>query len=157
MKPSSLMFTGVLVLCGCANMWTVSQNDPKSYTPAALDGGERVATLANMRYGRDTAGELGFNLRSVDGVSVMTRVARDQLVYLNPGRHIIEIECVGPRGAGWRKVAFEALPGEKYEANGRIDADRVEMWIQLINSNQVASNSAGFSLPRLQLTNISGL
>ena len=157
MKYPSLLFVGVLALCGCLSTRTVVQYEPKTYTPAVLDIPERAAMLANKRYARDRIGELGFNLRSVDGVSVMTMVARDQLVYLNPGRHTVEIECVGPRGDGWRKVAFEALPGEKYEANGRIASDRVEMWIQLVDSNQVVSNSAGFSLPRVQLALFSGL
>jgi hypothetical protein len=151
------MFFAVLTLCGCLGTRTLVRYEPKTYTPDVLDSRERAATLANKRYARDTNGELGFNLRSVDGVSVMTMVARDQLVYLNPGRHIIEIECAGPRGDGWRKVAFEALPGRKYEADGRISGDRVEMWIQLVNSNQVVSDVAVFSLPQLSWPIFSGV
>ena len=146
MQYPSLLFLGVLTLCGCLSTRTLVRYEPKTYTPAVLDSRERVATLANKRYDQDTVGQSGFNLRSVDGVSVMTMVARDQLIYLNPGRHVVEIECFGPEGGGWRKVAFEASPGGKYEADGKIGSDRIEMWIQLVDSSQVVSGIAAFSL-----------
>ena len=157
MKHLSLMFLAVPALCGCLSTRTLVRYEPKTYTPVVLDSRERAPTLANKRYARDTNGELGFNLRSVDGVSVMTAVARDQLIYLNPGRHIIEIECAGPRGDGWRKIVFEALRGQKYEADGRIAGDQVKMWIQSANTNQVVSDVAVFSLPQLTWPIASGL
>jgi len=88
MKYPSLLFLGVLTLCGCLSTRTLVRYEPKTYTPAVLDSRERVATLANKRYDQDTVGQSGFNLRSVDGVSVMTMVARDQLIYLNPGEKL---------------------------------------------------------------------
>jgi hypothetical protein len=98
--------------------------------------------LDNKRYDRDTVGQFGYNLRRIDGVSVLTLVMRDQRAFLNPGRHVVEIEAFGPQGGGNRKVTFDAVAGEKYEADGKIMEDRVEMWIQTIDSHQVVSDVA---------------
>jgi hypothetical protein len=138
----------LLCLCGCQSAPTLVRYEPKTYTPVPLRSNEEVATLDNKRYAKDTVGQFGYNLHHIDGVSVMTLVMREQRAYLNPGRHVVEIDSFGPQGGGRRKVSFDAVAGGKYEADGRVLEDRVEMWIQTVDSHRVVSNVAVLPLAR---------
>ncbi len=138
----------LLCLCGCLSTPTLVRYEAKIYTPAPLSSKDEAATLDNKRYEKDTVGQSAYNLHRIDGVGVVTLVARDQRAYLNPGKHIIEIDSVGPHGGGRMKVAFSAVAGGKYETDGKIMEDRVEMWIQTVDSHQVVSDVAVLSLAR---------
>jgi len=148
MKRSLLSLVVLLGLCGC-NTAPLVRYEAKTYTTAPLRSKEEVATLDNKRYAKDTGGQFGYNLHRIDGVSVMTLVMRDQHACLNPGRHVVEIDSFGPQGGGRREVAFDAVASGKYEADGKIMEDRVEMWIQTVDSHQVVSNVAVLPLARL--------
>jgi hypothetical protein len=153
MKKINLLPIAVLLVSGCLNSPTVVRYEAKTYTPVPLRSREHAATLANKRYARDTIGQYSYNLYRIDGVSVATLVARDQLAYLNSGRHVVELDAHTARGGGRREVTFEALPGERYEADGNVLEDRIEMWIQAIDSHRIVSNVAVLPLggPRLPL------
>lgn len=151
-RPYSYGFLSLLVallcLCGCQSAPTLLRYEAKAYTPVPLLSKSEAATLDNKRYDKNTVGQSGYNLRRIDGISVMTLVARDQRAYLNPGRHVVEIDAFGPQGGGWMKVTFEAVAGGKYEADGKVLEDRIEMWIQTVASHQIVSNVAVLPLAR---------
>jgi hypothetical protein len=131
----------VFALSGCNSAHTLVRWDAKEYCPAPLTDPGRAATLSNKRFDKDTVGENGFDLKSVDGLDTSTTLARDQIAKLNPGEHRILVECMRISTPVIR-LKFVAEPDVSYELNGRIEKDRVGVWVQEVASQKRVSGVA---------------